>query len=189
MSALLCWPGVLGYPLAAILTMRAENSGLAVHDVLTADSLGGISRVNHELRIPYNRLVVIVGVVGNDQHAVVVSQTIQRLTLHLKVIFSTFTDHRYVRIVVGDHGALTLQLLNDRQSRRFAKVIDVPLVRNPEDHDPGAIYRLSMLIECRRDRPNDVETPCWVSVVNFAALDLLGKDQGRHSPVFISSKA
>ena len=59
------------------LAMRrhmALKSALTVHDLRTADSLGGISRINHQLRIPYNRLVVIVGVVGNDEHTVVISQ-------------------------------------------------------------------------------------------------------------------
>jgi hypothetical protein len=61
------------------LAMRrhmALKSALTVHDLRAADSSGGISRINHQLRIPYNRLVIVAGVVRNDYYTVVFSQAV-----------------------------------------------------------------------------------------------------------------
>jgi len=46
------------------------------------------------------------------------------------------------------------------------------------DFDPHMLNRLSVIkLSIWKDRPVDVETPCWICIINFTALDLLGKDQ------------
>jgi hypothetical protein len=45
------------------------------------------------------------------------------------------------------------------------------------DFDPHLLNRLSVIkLSFWRDRVIEVETPCWICIINFVALDLLGKE-------------
>ena len=74
---------------------------------------------------PNNLLVVVVGVVGDNQHTIILAQVFKRRALHLQIVFSSLADQREVGIVIADVGALFLQKLNDGQRRRFAKVVNI----------------------------------------------------------------
>ena len=53
-------------------------SFLAVHDVLGRDSLGGIASIDDEFGLAHDPLVVVVGVIGDDQYAIVLPEVIER---------------------------------------------------------------------------------------------------------------
>ena len=80
-------------PLRSILSaspfssMHQEASPRStVHDLRTEDSLGGIPRIHHQLRFFYYPLVIVAGMVGDDQNAVVFSQLVKRNALDLQVV-------------------------------------------------------------------------------------------------------
>jgi len=53
------------------------------------------------------------------------------------------------------------------------------VIKKPESFDAHLLNRLSVMrFSFWKDAPADTDTLCWVSIINFAALDLLGKDQG-----------
>ena len=54
------------------------SAGLAAHDVRCLDALGRITRVHNELGITNDLGNVVIRVVGNDQHAVVLAQIVER---------------------------------------------------------------------------------------------------------------
>ena len=60
---------------------------------------------DHQSRFPYNAGVVIVRVIGDDQHVVVLAEILQRSAFHLQVVFATFANEREVRVVIADLGA------------------------------------------------------------------------------------
>ena len=64
--------------------------------------LSGISRVNHELRLADDALIVVVGVVGDDQHAIILAQIVQGSAFHLQVVLAAFSHRGEKGIVVAD---------------------------------------------------------------------------------------
>src|ERR1022692_1150540 len=50
-----------------ISSVQFQRSYLASKDLRRLDSLGRISRVNHQLRLIHDLLVVVVGMVGHDR--------------------------------------------------------------------------------------------------------------------------
>src|SRR3974390_2491884 len=100
----------------------------AVDDLVTADSAGGIAGVNPQASFPDDLGIVVVGVIGDDQHAVVLAQVLDRNPRHLEIVFAPATDDRKVGIVVADLGAFLLQQFDDGQGGRLPQVVDVPLV-------------------------------------------------------------
>ena len=64
------------YLLFRVKTESASNAALAAHDVCTVDTPGGITRIDHQLRLLDNTPVIVVGVVGHDQHTVVLAQVV-----------------------------------------------------------------------------------------------------------------
>src|SRR5690242_12589157 len=67
-----------------------------------------------------------------------------------------FEQHREIRIVEADNRTLLLEQFNDGESRRFAKIIHIFLVRHSEDQDARAIERFADVVEGGRDRVDDV---------------------------------
>ena len=84
----------------------AANS--AAHDLGTLDASSGISCVYHKLGFTYDALIVIIGVIRDDQHAVVLAEIIQRGALHLQVVLAAFSDRGEIRVVVPDISSLLL---------------------------------------------------------------------------------
>lgn len=56
---------------------------LARHNLGTVDSFCGISRIHHQLRLGNDATIVVVGVVGDDQHAIILAEILQLRALHL----------------------------------------------------------------------------------------------------------
>ncbi len=58
--------------------------------------------------------------------------------------------------MVADIGALAQQFVHDGQGRRFANVVDIPLVSDAQDQHPRALQRLSLLVQSVLNKLNDV---------------------------------
>ena len=58
-----------------LLRVTAYWAGaLAVHDLVTFNSARGVAGIDHQLRFLDNPAVIVIGVVGNDDHAVVLAK-------------------------------------------------------------------------------------------------------------------
>src|SRR5580704_18978809 len=74
----------------------------AVDNLWTLDAARGVARIHHQVGLAHDAYEIVVGVVGHNQHAIVLGQIVQRCALHLKVILAAFADSREIRIVVAD---------------------------------------------------------------------------------------
>ena len=100
---------------------------------------GDAAEVDYEGRCSDHRLVVDVGVGGDDRGDVGASQA--RLQLDRgEAVAGQLGDEG---VVVGDLGAEVLEAADDLQRRRFAGVADAALVADAEDEDAGAVDRLA----------------------------------------------
>ena len=101
------------------LMSTSVEYGLAVDDFFALDSTSGITRVHHQLRVIHNLLVIVVGVVSNDQYAVVLSQVVERRARHLEIVLATTPNKWQVRVIIAYFRPRFPEQLNDRQCRRF----------------------------------------------------------------------
>ena len=62
---------------------------------------------------------------------------------------------------------------------KYKKYIEAELLsRRAVDH--SRLLQLSMISLCfDANTFDDLDTPCWISIINFCALDLLGKPLGQ----------
>ena len=60
------------------LVSRLPFTALAANHVRSRDALGGIARVDDEPGFTDDPIVVVVGVIGDDQHAVVLPKVFER---------------------------------------------------------------------------------------------------------------
>src|SRR5579864_6922855 len=74
------------------------TAALTANDFLTLDALGGVACVNHQLCFAYDFFVIVVGVVGHDQHAIVLSKSFERSPFHLQIVFAPFSNRRKIRV-------------------------------------------------------------------------------------------
>ena len=95
----------------------------------------------------HNLLVVVVGVVGNDQNAVVLTEVFERRALHLQIVFASASDEWEVGVVVADLGSFFLQQLDNRQRRRFAQIVNILLVGNAQHQNLRAIDRFFLAVQ------------------------------------------
>ena len=66
-------------------------------------------------------MVIVAGVVGDDDYGVVLAEVVERGADHVEVVVASVAHGREVRVVVGDDGAAFAEQLNDgerRDSRR-----------------------------------------------------------------------
>src|ERR1700731_2089280 len=83
-----------------------NSVGLAADQVRSLNALGRIPRIHDKLRLLHNLRVVIVRMVGYDQHAVVLLEMVQRSGGHVEVVMTPAPHRRMVGIVVEDFGPL-----------------------------------------------------------------------------------
>ena len=88
---------------------------LTVDDFVALDALGGVARVDDELRLLDDLGVVVIGMVGHDQDAVVLAKIVEGRAFHLQVVTPALADRREVRIVVTDLRTFLLQKLDDSE--------------------------------------------------------------------------
>src|SRR6266481_875099 len=102
---------------------------LATHDLVALNTLGSVARVYHQLRLLHDPAIVVFRMIGHDDHAIVLSEILQRGAFHLQIIFAALSDRGEKRIVIADLGPFFLQQFDDRQGGRFAQVVNITLVR------------------------------------------------------------
>jgi hypothetical protein len=110
----------LGLLLSLGYTVTEETTGyfikLTTYNFCGIDSLGCVARIYHKLRLAYDCGVVVVGVVGHDQHAVILRQIGQWRRGHIQVVMTTAANRGKVGIVI-DHLSNSITV-NDGDSRR-----------------------------------------------------------------------
>ena len=79
----------------------------------TFDAPGGIASVDYQLGLLDDAGIIVIGVVGHDDDAVILAQIFQLRALQLQVVFPTFADEWELGIVVADLGSIFLQKLDD----------------------------------------------------------------------------
>src|SRR5579862_1950518 len=79
------------------------------HDLWAGNVPRGVTGVDHQLRFLDDVAVIIVGMVGYDNDAVVLRKVLQLGTLHLQVVLTALANEREVRIVVADLSSILLQ--------------------------------------------------------------------------------
>src|SRR5437667_8082703 len=95
-----------------------SNSGfeatlaLATHDLLALNTLRCITRVDHQLRLLHDPAIVVLGMIGHDKHAIVLSEILQRRALHLQIILAALSNGGKKWIVIADLGPFLLQQLD-----------------------------------------------------------------------------
>ena len=128
--------------------MVALTVASAAHDFLSVfDPSGGIAGVDHQLGLLNDVAIVVVGVVGYDDDAVVLSQVFQIRRLHLQIVLPALANEWDVGIVICDLGSIFLQEFDDGERRLLAQIVDVFLVSHAQDQHPRAIHGLLLAIE------------------------------------------
>ena len=84
-----------------------------MHDFGAFDSAGGVAGVHHQLGFLNDAAIVVIGVVGDNDNAVILPQVLQLRALHLQVVFPPLADEREIGIVVADLGPISLQELDN----------------------------------------------------------------------------
>src|ERR1700722_12370829 len=129
---------------------------LAVNDLGVLDASGGVARIDYQLCFLNNLFVVVIGVVGDDEHTVIFAQVLEFRALHLQIVFSSLADEREVRVVITHHRAIFLQQLDDGKRGGFAQVVDVFLVGYAQHQHTRAVDRFLVAIECAAHRGQNV---------------------------------
>src|SRR5882724_4408137 len=79
-------------------------------------------------------------------------------------VLARWSDHRDVRIVVLDFRTLLNQKLHEHIARRFAFIVDVRLVSQSQNQNPGTIESLSLRVESSDDSIDDIFWHCCVNL-------------------------
>src|SRR5215475_64817 len=95
------------------MSARIQNS--AAHNFFRVNSLGGVAGVDDELRFAHNLCVVVVGMIGENQHAVVLRQIVERHSVHVEVVVSAASYIWEKWVVVRNDSASLLQQFGDRE--------------------------------------------------------------------------
>src|SRR5579872_7471654 len=107
---------------------------------------GGVPRVDDHIRVVDNELIIDRAVVGDDKDSVGPLELRRRQgNAHPLVPF--LAEARNEWVVVRDGCPAAFEQANDIEGRAFANVIDILLVRHPDDEDATAIDRLARVIE------------------------------------------
>ena len=76
--------------------------------------------------------IIVAGMVGDNHHRVILAEILERSVGHIQVVVAASAHGGKVRVVVGHDGAFIAQQFDNRQRRRFAQVVDVPFVGQPQ---------------------------------------------------------
>ena len=114
----------------------------AADDVSRVDSFGSVAGVDDEFRLLDDGLVVVAGVVGDDEDGVVLGEIVERRAGHVEVVVAAVAHGGEVGVVVGDDGALFAQQLDDGERGRLAQVVDVALVGQAQHQNLRTLERL-----------------------------------------------
>src|SRR5215469_11643668 len=74
---------------------------LTVDDLRTLDGVGSVASVDDQTRMVHDPGVVVAGVVGNDDHRVVLLQVFERRVRHAQIVFAAAPDIFEVGVVVA----------------------------------------------------------------------------------------
>ena len=99
------------------------------------NALGGIASVYDQLRLLHDVGEIILGVVGDDYHAVEFGYSFQWRAGHIELIFAPMADRGKKRIVVFDVSTQLLQQFDNGQRWRLSQVVVVALVGNSKHQD------------------------------------------------------
>src|SRR4051812_15196983 len=99
---------LIGSRIGAITNYALRLLPLAAHNVGRRDALGGVARIHHQLCLFDDCAVVVIGVVRDDEDAVVLRQVIERRAFHLQIVVTPAAHKRKVRIVVTQLHSLVL---------------------------------------------------------------------------------
>src|SRR5579871_465777 len=103
------------------------------------DAARGVPGVHHEAGLGNDAGVVVIGVNGDDQDAVIVLHRVERNAVELEVVLAALGQDGEVRIVVGDFGALLLQELDDGEGGGFAQVVNILFIGDAQNQDASAV--------------------------------------------------
>src|ERR1019366_3958040 len=127
----------------------------------------GVAGIDDQLGFGNDAAIVVVGVVGHDDDAVVLAEVFQFGALHLQVVFPAFSDEGEVGIVVANLRSVFLQQFDDGERRRLAEIVDVFFVGHAEDEKLRAIHRFLVPVQRVAYRGENV--------VRHVVVDLSGK--------------
>src|SRR5437016_2618914 len=75
------------------------RSALATHHLVALNPLCCVARVYYQLRFLHDPAIVVFGMIGHDEHAIVLSEIFQRSAFHLQIILAALSDRGEKRIV------------------------------------------------------------------------------------------
>src|SRR6267143_1403210 len=111
---------VLDYSCRAVRGSAARRMRSAINYFAGMEATCRITSVDDQLRVLDYALVVVVGVIGGDEHAIVLVEVLQRRALHVQVILAPATPKWEIGIVVADLGTRLAQEFDDRERGGFA---------------------------------------------------------------------
>ena len=84
------------------------------------DSLGSVAGIDDQARLAHDLLVVIVGMIGDDQNRIIFLEMSQRHTCHVQVVVAAMSDLRKIWIVVANIDSPAFENLDNRKRGRLA---------------------------------------------------------------------
>src|SRR5271169_2588630 len=73
------------------------SDGSAAHNFSAVDPFGRVAGVDHQLSLADDLAVIVIGVVGDDHDAIVLTQFFQFGALHLQIVLASLADDREIR--------------------------------------------------------------------------------------------
>src|SRR5438552_19107570 len=105
---------------------------LAANNFRASYAAGGVSRIYDKLRFTHNPLVIVVGVVVHDQHAIILGKVFEWCARHSQIVLVTFANSRDIGIVVANLRPFFLQQFNDSERGSLAQIVNVLLLGQTE---------------------------------------------------------
>src|ERR1700752_3957536 len=100
---------VLDYSCPGSVAVRSRRMRSAVNYFVGIEATCRITSIDNELRFFDDALVVVVGMVGGNEHAIVLLEFSQGHAFHLQVILAPTTHKWEIGVVVADLGARLAQ--------------------------------------------------------------------------------
>src|SRR6266404_8599632 len=65
---------------------------LAAHNLGTLNALGCVARINHQVCLADNLRIIVRGMIGDNEHTVVLLQIVERRVAHFQIVFASASD-------------------------------------------------------------------------------------------------
>src|SRR5712692_3283772 len=133
-----------------------KSNSLAAHDLWRSDSARSVAAIYYKLRFIHNARVIVIGVVGHDENAIVLAEVSKGRALHLQIIVPALADGGKVGVVVTHFRALGTQQLDNGERWGFTEIVHIFLVSHAQNQNARSIQCFFFAVQRRGNSAHHV---------------------------------